>query len=68
MTTPNRPPLWEEMQAAYFKGREPGLNDRHGYAAEILALRDWLKSELPEGGAWHVLLTAEADRAERGDA
>jgi hypothetical protein len=71
MTTPNRPPLWEEMQAAYFKGRNPGLNDRHGYAAEIRALRDWL---VPEGLLTadetdiRDMLTAEADRAERGDA
>ena len=85
MTTPNRLPLWWTMQGAYFKGRNPGLNDRHGYAAEIRALRDWLVPEMPHPGEsefwpdadtereWQhnqrlrALLTAEADRAERGD-
>lgn len=60
-------PLWNLMQAVYFNGRNPGFSEAHGYAAEILAVRDWLKAKLPEGGAWHVLLTAEADRAERGE-
>lgn len=46
--TPNRPPLWWAMQGAYFEGRNPGLNDRHGYAAEIRALRDWLVPEEAE--------------------
>jgi hypothetical protein len=72
-TTADRPPLWEVLRRAYDTSpmapmdADDDWTDRHGYAAEILALRDWLKSELPEGGAWHVLLTAEADRAERGD-
>lgn len=81
MTAPNRPPLWEVMQSAYFKGRDPGFSERHGYAAEIRALRDWILAELatdPEDEGWgpsnlielpdlEALLTTEADRAERGD-
>jgi hypothetical protein len=60
---PNRPPLWRVMKKAW----ETTTTDLDGsYAAEIRAVRDWLKGQLPEGGAWHVLLTAEAERAERG--
>ena len=62
-------PLWQIMIHAY--DRAPmGPNDadddidRYGYTAEILAVRDWLKMQLPEGGAWYALLTAEAERAE----
>ena len=84
----SKPPLWEVMQGAYFEGRNPGLSERHGYAAEIRALRDWLVPEEPPphrgmrpGGTnltyqetlsverqrLRALLTAEADRAERGE-
>lgn len=45
MITTNRLPLWMTMQLAFFEGRNPGLNDRYGYAAEIRALRDWLVPE-----------------------
>jgi hypothetical protein len=68
------------MQGAYFEGRNPGLNDRHGYAAEIRALRDWLVPEEEPPTAddrlardWTVrmrlrdLLTEQAEIAERGD-
>ena len=54
--------------------------DRHGYAAEIRAVRDWLVPETEPPTTdnrlardWTIrmrlrdLLTAEADRAERGD-
>lgn len=79
MTTNNRSPLWMTMQLAFFEGRNPGLNDRYGYAAEIRALRDWLVPEesiedapgrfvngccLGERQHLRALLTAEADRAE----
>lgn len=76
----SKPPLWEVMQGAYFEGRNPGFSDRHGYAAEIRALRDWLVPEesMPsdELSSWdrlwerqrlRALLTAEAERAERGE-
>lgn len=73
--TTNRPPLWWAMQGAYFEGRNPGFSDRHGYAAEIRALRDWLVPEeqppLGPAGKAHMtlraLLTAEADRADGVD-
>ena len=69
--TTNRPPLWREMIDAYAEATGSTASDMQtiaiGTAAEILAVRDWLKGQLPEGGAWHVLLTAEADRAERGE-
>lgn len=69
--TPSRPPLWREMCDAYCDATDSAARDMGtiaiGNAAEIRALRDWLKGELPEGGAWYVLLTAEADRAERGN-
>jgi hypothetical protein len=41
------PPLWEVMQAAYFRGGRPGFSEPHGYAAEIRALADWLVPEEP---------------------
>lgn len=43
--TEQKPPLWEVMQGAYFEGRNPGFSERHGYAAEIRAMRDWLVPE-----------------------
>lgn len=36
------------MEAAFIEGRKPGHCDPHGYAAEILAVRDWLFPEEPE--------------------
>jgi hypothetical protein len=62
MTTPNRPPLWEVMEQATGTVAE--------WDVAIRALRDWL---VPEGLLTadetdiRALLTAEADRAERGD-
>lgn len=80
MLKPDRPPLWQMMEAAYHKRRGPGLSERHDYAAEIRAVRDWLVPEnwvRPDDPADRVrwrrdmqlraLLTAEANRAERGD-
>jgi len=72
MADPNRPPLWREMFDAYDTAppapaeADDDWTDRHGYAAEIIAVRDWLASQLPEVGAEVIrtLLTAEADRAE----
>lgn len=80
---PFRLPLWQVMETAYHKHRDPGLSERYDYAAEIRALRDWLVPEEPEpepGDRYeqrHIIwrhnqrlrnqLAAEADRAERGD-
>lgn len=35
-------PLWLIMENAFLEGRQPGFNDRYGYAAEIRAVTDWL--------------------------
>lgn len=62
-------------------GTTDDWTERDGFAAEIRALRDWILAELatdPEDEGWgpsnlielpdlEALLTAEADRAERGD-
>lgn len=71
--TPNRPPLWEVMHEAFW--RCPKENWRLSSAYMIRALRDWLVPEeeppLGPAGKAHMelraLLTAEADRAERGE-
>jgi hypothetical protein len=76
MTDTQDQPLWWVMQGAYFEGRNPGFSDRHGYAAEIRAVADWIKRH-QEFEYGHTLrdvrevlgwLRAEVDRAERGDA
>ena len=73
MTTRNRPPLWEVLRNARFDvyRKVIGQPTEEEYAAaQICALRDWL---VPEGLLTadetdiRALLTAEADRAERGD-
>ena len=82
-----KPPLWEVLRRAYDVSPPAPVDadldwiDRHGYAAEIRALRDWLVPEdasPPDGfplwaaTRWlerqrlRALLTTEADRAERG--
>ena len=70
--TPNRPSLWRVMQDAYFKGRNPGNSDHHGYAAEIRAIADEMVLQfdpwLEEHAAVADWLEAEARRAERNDA
>lgn len=74
MSDTNRPPLWLLMEAAYHKRRDPGLSERHDYAREIRAVRDYIRHHVP-GNGWHTwqirqlmdLLNAEADRAEQGD-
>ena len=77
----DRPPLWEVLRRAYDTSplapmdADDDWTDRHGYAAEIRAVRDWLVPEEgpPAGAYWserqrlRALLTAEADRAERGE-
>ena len=56
--TPNRPPLWEVLQGAYFQGRNPGLSERHGYAAEIRAVADWL---IPDDPVPDVVLESDLE-------
>ena len=63
MTKPpsNTPPLWEVMERT--SGTVANWDEM------IRAVRDWVALQLPEVGA-HVirtLLTAEAERAERGE-
>jgi hypothetical protein len=41
-------PLWLAMEEAFLAGRQPGFNDRFGYAAEIEAIRDRIVPEEPE--------------------
>ena len=81
---PNRPPLWREIENCDAFMPVHGLLRRRLIAVLIRAVRDWLvpeESELPgylKGSDMHIrqierqrlraLLTAEADRAERGDA
>jgi hypothetical protein len=83
MSDTNRPPLWRQMQRAADAAMatyHPCATDEQLLAAEIGALRDWLlpdegpRPDLSHAGAqWddrqrlRDLLTAEADRAERGD-
>ena len=78
----SKPPLWEVMRRAYDLSPPVPVDadldwiDRHGYAAEIRALRDWIEKRqvdeygvtLPDVREVIGWLTAEADRAERGDA
>lgn len=87
-TTPNRPPLWEEIDRAWWQLVNtadphccPPASDQA--ACVIRAVRDWLLPEEPEPSFYadgyvpmrlgeerqrlRALLTAEADRAERGD-
>lgn len=66
--TTNRP-LWEVMQAAYFKGRNPGISEPHGYAAELRAIAEEIERRDDQGlnrepGRIAQWLHAEADRAE----
>jgi hypothetical protein len=83
MTDTPQEPLWRLIESAFLAGRNPGFSDRHGYAAEIRAVADWLvppELEQLEAQNWAVRvkwrtglalrqrLLAEADRAERGDA
>ena len=69
--TPKPPPLWRVMQDAYFKGRNPGMSEPHGYAAELRAIAEEVWRRGSEGIAtdygdiWNWL-HAEADRAEAG--
>jgi hypothetical protein len=91
--TPNRPPLWREMQRradAAMASYHPSVTDEQLLAAEILALRDWLvpeeeaykpvfpslsdnpldlimASQLGQRRQLRSILTAEAERAERGE-
>ena len=65
-------PLWQAMEGAFLEGRTPGHCDRLGYAAEIRAVRDWLhqhsnlQMKVATFNQIYDLLTAEAERAQRG--
>lgn len=76
MSDTNRPPLWQVL----INAGDPPCTMQEMAAAEIRALRDWLvpeegpRPDLSHAGTrWdqrqrlRALLTAEADRAERGD-
>ncbi len=90
--TTNRPPLWREIDRAWWSLVDIAADSLHALPPErdqaacvICALRDWLVPDAPhpgEGEFWpdadaerewqysqrlRALLTAEADRAERGD-
>ena len=81
--TPDRPPLWRVMHDAFLSSTLSGAEGRLGFAREIRAVRDWLVPDEPEpepGDRYeqrHIIwrhnqrlraqLTAEANRAERGD-
>ena len=68
-------------QASFLSDMLSGAEGRQGFAREICALRDWLvpredappPAGYPSWGKWQerqrlrALLTAEAERAERGD-
>ena len=64
MTTPNRPPLWREMHDAWDTA-PPAPADadddwtyRHGYAAEIRAVADWL---IPDDPIPDVVMESDLD-------
>jgi hypothetical protein len=81
--TPDRPQLWRVMEQAVIDAPAPQWSIAGNlYAAQIRAVRDWLPDDPePEPGyrfeqrhiIWRhnqrlrAMLTAEADRAERGD-
>lgn len=70
-------PLWRTMQKAYANAPDApdGWTDRHGYAAEILAVRDRLfpggRPDLaicaPDCLTVWLALSTEAERADRGE-
>lgn len=76
-------PLWKVMHRAHNDVGDPfGNAARSAYAAEILAIRDWLVPDesiedapgrfvngccLEDRQRLRALLTTEADRAERGE-
>jgi hypothetical protein len=72
---PDRPPLWRVMEDAGNDAAAAAVLNFDGFAiaAEIRALRDWIQRHgdlTMKVSTWHQiydLLTAEADRAERGD-
>ena len=78
MTTPNRPPLWRVIDDAWWslvdvkEPCNPPPNDQA--ACVIRALRDWLIQQCRDEGIdqdarndIYRMLTADADRAERGE-
>jgi hypothetical protein len=74
-TTPDRPPLWRVMHDAFLSSTLSGEEGHQGFAAEIRALRDQIEQRqvddyavvLPDVQEVLNWLTAEAERAERGD-
>lgn len=77
--TPDRPPLWRVMHNAFLSSTLSGEEGHQGFTQEIRAMRDWLVPEeeaLADFAGWfryrerqllRAQLTAEAERAERGD-
>jgi hypothetical protein len=62
-------PLWLQMEAAYFAGREPGYCERKGYAAELRLIADLIDQRRDQGldldpGETAEWLRAEAEEAE----
>jgi hypothetical protein len=71
MTDPNRPPLWEAMDAARFLALRRGCNNGVAVAAELRAIVGAVEDRfgLFSGDALMIVdwLRDEADRAEAGD-
>lgn len=73
--TPARPPLWRVMHDAFLSSMLSGEEGHQGFAHEIRAVRDHLfpggrpdpVGVSPDCLAIWDELTAEAERAERGD-
>lgn len=65
---PGKENLWQMMEKAYFEGRNPGYNDRHGYANEIRAIRDyicrWARCDMIETEQLYEMLSQQAAVAE----
>lgn len=69
-----RPPLWSAIEQAVINAPQPRRNVAGSlYAAQIRAMRDYIRMHVPGYGwqPWQVrqiadLLTAEAERAEAG--
>lgn len=67
---PGKENLWQMMEKAYFEGRNPGYNDRNGYANEIRVIRDyickWARCDMIETEQLYEMLSQQADLAAQG--